>query len=98
MADLEQRVDKLEEKVAKLEISISASLGEIKSDLTEIKTFIENNNKSDDLKNELIRKDVAYNDTRIKKLEDIQAKVVWCIISSFIALVIEAVALYLRTK
>lgn len=98
MADLEQRVDKLEEKVSQLEITISKSLGEIKQDLTEIKAYMEKEDENSDLKNEVIKKDVANNDKRITKLEDNQSKVVWAFASAFIGLLIEAVALYLRTK
>ena len=98
MADLEQRVDKLEEKVSQLEVKIGNSLGEIKKDLTEIKAYMKKDDETSDLKNEVIKKDVEHNNERITKLENNQAKVVWAIVSAFLTLLIEAVALYLRTK
>lgn len=98
MADLEQRVDRLEEKVSKLELDIKASLGDIQTDLTEIKTYMKKDDENSDLKNKVIEKDVKHNEERITKLENNQSKVVWAIVSAFLTLLIEAVALYLRTK
>lgn len=98
MADLEQRVDRLEEKVSQLEIDINKSLSDIKSSLVEIKATLSDSKDSGDLKNEVIKKDIESNDKRITKLEDNQSKVVWAFASAFIGLLVEAVALYLRTK
>lgn len=98
MADIEQRVDKLEEKVARLELNINNSLGDIKTDLTEIKTYVQTNSSNNDLKNNLIEKDVVSNKERIKKLEDNQSKIAWAIIMSVIGLIGEAVLFYLKSK
>ena len=98
MADIEQRVDKLEEKVARLELNINKSLGDIKTDLTEIKTYVQTNSSNNDLKNNLIEKDVVSNKERIKKLEDNQSKIAWAIIMSVIGLISEAVLFYLKSK
>ena len=98
MADIEQRVDKLEEKVARLELNINNSLGDIKTDLTEIKTYVQTNSSNNDLKNNLIEKDVVSNKERIKKLEDNQSKIAWAIIMSVIGLISEAVLFYLKSK
>ena len=98
MADIEQRVDKLEEKVARLELNINNSLGDIKTDLTEIKTYVQTNSSNNDLKNNLIEKDVVSNEERIKKLEDNQSKIAWAIIMSVIGLIGEAVLFYLKSK
>lgn len=98
MADIEKRVDKLEEKVAQLELNINSSLGDIKTDLAEIKTYVQSNSNSNDLKNNLIEKDVVSNTERIKKLEDNQSKIAWAIIMSVIGLIGEAVLFYLKSK
>lgn len=98
MADIEQRVDKLEDKVARLELNINSSLGDIKTDLTEIKTYVQTNSNNNDLKNNLIEKDVVNNTERIKKLEDNQAKIVWTIILAVIGIIGETVLFYLKSK
>lgn len=96
MADLEERVYKLEEKVAKLELDINTSLGEIKTSLAEIKTYIKTDMEANDLKNNLISKDVVNNTTRITKLEENQNKIVWTIIVSVIGLIGEAVIFFMK--
>ena len=98
MADIAKRVDRLEEKVAQLELSINASLGDIKTDLTEIKSYVQNNSSNNDLKNNLIEKDVKNNAERIKKIEDNQSKIVWTVILAVIALVGEAVLFYIKSS
>lgn len=98
MADIEKRVDKLEEKVAQLELNINSSLGEIKNDLTEIKTYVQSNSNSNDLKNNLIEKDVINNTERLKKLEENQSKIVWAVIMSVLGVLGEAVLFYLKSK
>ena len=98
MADIEKRVDKLEEKVAQLELNINSSLGDIKTDLTEIKTYVQSNSNSNDLKNNLIEKDVINNTERLKKLEENQSKIVWAVIMSVLGILGEAVLFYLKSK
>lgn len=98
MADIEKRVDKLEEKVAQLELNINHSLGDIKTDLTEIKSYVQNNSSNNDLKNNLIEKDVKNNAERIKKIEDNQSKIVWSIIMSIIGLIGEAILFYIKSS
>ena len=101
MADIEEikkDVDRLKEKVADIELSITKSLGEIKSDLSEIKAFMKNNTQNDDLKNELIVKDVKSNTERISKLEGNQSKIVWAFVMAFLGLIGEAVIYYIQNK
>lgn len=98
MADLEGRVDKLEERVAKLEIDITKSLGEIKTDLNLIKGTLKGNSSEDDLKNELIKKDVKANGDRITKLENNQSKLAWTVILAVLAIIGEAVVYYIQNK
>ena len=98
MADLEGRVDKLEERVAKLEIDITKSLGEIKTDLNLIKGTLKGNSSEDDLKNELIKKDVKANGDRITKLENNQSKLVWTVILAVLAIIGEAAVYYIQNK
>ena len=96
MADLEDRVNKLEEKVRELEININKSLSDIKIALGEIKASLQGNSNTEDLKNNLIKKDVQNNTERISKLEGNQAKIVWTIILAVLGLIGEAVVYYLQ--
>ena len=96
MADIEQRVDKLEEKVAKLELNITTSLGKIETDLMEIKSYVKSSSKNDDLKNDLIIKDVKSNTERISKLEGIVSKICWTVALAIISLIGGAIVYYIK--
>lgn len=99
MVDIEEvkkDVDDLKEKYAKLELGITTSLGDIKSDLVEIKAFMQNNNKTNDLKNELIKQKVDKNTEDIKTVKDAQGKIIWTIILGVVALIGRAVIYYIQ--
>ena len=85
--DLETRVDKLEEKVQKLELNINNTLSEIKQDVVEIKGCVKNNSTDNDLKNQIIEKDVERNTGRIKKLEETQTKLLWLLVGELITII-----------
>lgn len=114
MADLEARVEALEKKIPKLEEKmnqiqneIHGSLADIKTDIVEIKQLMKDAQQIDELKNQLIdkeierksevfAKDVQSNTERIEKLESNQNKLVWTIILEVLGLVGAAVMAYLR--
>ena len=103
--ELEERVKDLEDKVKNLEININKSLSDIKISLAEISASIKSSSNSEDLKNELIEKDVKANndfihkvENRVKELEDSNKWLVRLILGSIIGLVLEAVAFYMKTK
>lgn len=98
MADLENRVDKLEEKVDKLEKDINKSLNDIKLSLTEISTTLRNNANNDDLKNELIAKDVQNNTNRIAVIESTIAKITWVLVMAVIGVAGEAIFYFIQNK
>lgn len=97
MADLEKRVDDLEKRMTNLENNINTSLFEIKTDVVEIKACIKGNTTSDDLKNQLIEKDVKKNTERLDKLESNHSKLIWTVIGEVVALIGAAVIAYLKT-
>lgn len=99
MVDIEEvkkDVDNLKEKVAKIELNITQSLGDIKADLTEIKTFMQNNTKTDELKNKMIEQKVDKNTEDIKEIKGNQGKIIWTVVLAIIALVGRAVIYYIQ--
>ena len=114
MADLETRVEALEKKIPKIEEKmnqiqneIHGSLADIKTDVVEIKQLMKDAQQIDELKNQLIdkeiekksevfAKDVQRNTARIEKLESNQNKLVWTIILEVLGLVGAAVMAYLK--
>lgn len=103
MADLEQRVDNLEKEVSNIKLELNTSLSNIQSDVSIIKEKIMGSNSSNDLKNELIGKDIELNaeridnnSKRIGKLEDNQSKVVWTIIGEIVAAIAGAIIYFIK--
>ena len=96
MADLESRVEKVEEKIRELELSINKSLSDIKVSLTEIKTSLQSNTSSEDLKNDMIKKDVENLEKRTKQLEDNQSKIIWTVVLGVLALVGRTVVYFIQ--
>jgi len=93
---IEERVDKLEKKFEELEKSLNDSLTSIKEDLVEIKSCVKNIDSIGDLKNESIKKDIKSNSIRIKKLEDIQSKLLWTVVLAVLGVVGEAVYYFIQ--
>lgn len=114
MADLETRVASIEEKLPRLENKINeiqneihGSLADIKTDVVEIKQLMKDTKQIDELRNQLIdkeiekksevfSKDVERNTARITKLENNQSKLVWTIIIEVIGVIGAAVIAYLK--
>lgn len=96
MANLEERVGKLEDKVRELEININNSLGEIKNSLIEIKSYVKNTDDTNDLKDNLIKKDIENNTIRIEKLENNQNKIIWTIVLGIIGVLGKAIYSFIQ--
>lgn len=87
MADLETRVEKLENEFVELKLHINSSLSDIHADVAEIKSLVKSNDDTGELKNEIIKKDVVSNTSRIKKLENNQAKLIWLLIGELAGII-----------
>lgn len=87
MADLETRVEKLENEFVELKLHINSSLSDIHTDVAEIKSLVKSNDNTGELKNEIIKKDVDSNTSRIKKLENNQSKLIWLLIGELAGIV-----------
>lgn len=96
--DLEERVSKLEEKFEKMEININEKLSKIQESIVGLETILKSSASDGDLKNKLIIKDVEKLEEKVKKQEESQTWVVRLLIGSIIAIVLEAVAFYIKTK
>lgn len=96
--DLEERVSKLEEKFEKMELNINEKLSKIQESIVGLETILKSSASDGDLKNKLIIKDVEKLEEKVKKQEESQTWVVRLLIGSIIAIVLEAVAFYIKTK
>lgn len=95
--DIEQKVNKLEKKQEELEIFVNKSISSIQVGIVEIKTILQERNEKENLKNNLLEKDIAAQEQRIKKLEDNQQWLWRTIGGSIIATVIGAIVFVIKT-
>lgn len=96
MADIEQRVDSLEKEFIQWKLDLNKFMGKIEKDLVEIKACVTNSSSTDDLKNDIIKKDVNSNTNRIMKLEEIVSKICWGIVFAVIGLAGGAIVYYIK--
>ena len=89
--DIEQKVNRLEKKQEELEMFVNKSISSIQVGIVEIKTILQERNEKENLKNNLLEKDIAAQEQRIKKLEDNQQWLWRTIAAGVITAVIGAV-------
>ena len=95
--DIEQKVNRLEKKQEELEMFVNKSISSIQIGIVEIKTIVQEKNEKENLKNNLLEKDIAAQEQRIKKLEDNQQWLWRTIAGSIIATVIGAIVFVIKT-
>ena len=95
--DIEQKVNRLEKKQEELEMFVNKSISSIQVGIVEIKTILQERNEKENLKNNLLEKDIAAQEQRIKKLEDNQQWLWRTIAGSIIATVIGAIVFVIKT-
>lgn len=97
MKDIEQRVTKLEEKQNELHLFVNKSIGSIQVGIAEIKTILQERLEKENLKNDLLAKDIQSQDARIKKLEDNQQWIWRTLAASVITIIVGAIVFVIKT-
>ena len=95
--EIEQKVNRLEKKQEELEMFVNKSISSIQVGIVEIKTILQERNEKENLKNNLLEKDIAAQEQRIKKLEDNQQWLWRTIGASIISIVIGAIVFVIKT-
>ena len=95
--EIEQKVNRLEKKQEELEMFVNKSISSIQIGIVEIKTILQEKNEKENLKNNLLEKDIAAQEQRIKKLEDNQQWLWRTIAASVITIVIGAIVFVVKT-
>ncbi len=95
--ELEQRVTKLEEKENELQLFVNKSIGSIQVGIAEIKTILQERLEKENLKNDLLAKDIAVHEARLKKLEDAQQWLWRTVGASIISIVIGAIVFVIQS-
>ncbi len=89
--EIEQKVNKLEERQEQLEAFVNKSISSIQVGIVEIKTILQERNEKENLKNNLLEKDIKAQEQRIKKLEDNQQWIWRTVGASIISVIVGAI-------
>lgn len=71
--DINERVDQLDNRMSKIEEKINTSIPEIQSGIREIKVLLQERPIQEQLKNDILEKDILTIENRVKKIEDNQS-------------------------
>lgn len=94
--DIEERVSKLEEKQSELQLFVNKSINTIQVGIAEIKVMLKERLEQDNLKNDLLAKDIKAQDERIKKIESNQQWLWRTVTGSIITLIIAAITFVIK--
>lgn len=72
LKDIEERVDKLEKNQIELKDFVNKSINDIQIGIAEIKVMLKERLEQENLRNNLLAKDIETHNNRISKLEDSQ--------------------------
>lgn len=94
--DIEQRVSKLEEKQNELQVFVNKSINNIQVGIAEIKVMLKERLEQDNLKNDLLAKDIKSHDDRIKKIEDNQQWLWRTVVGSIVTTITGAIVFVIK--
>ena len=97
VSDLEARVTKIENEQHELQQFVNKSISSIQVGIVEIKTILQERLEKENLKNDLLAKDIQSQENRIKKIEDNQTWLWRTVAGSIISLVIGAIVFVIKT-
>lgn len=90
--DINERVDQLDNRMSKIEEKINTSIPEIQSGIREIKILLQERPIQEQLKNDILGKDILSLESRVKKIEDNQSWLWKTVAGAIITVVVGAIA------
>lgn len=94
--DINERVDQLDNRMSKIEEKINTSIPEIQSGIREIKILLQERPIQEQLKNDILGKDILSLESRVKKIEDNQSWLWKTVAASVITVVIGAIVFVVK--
>lgn len=70
LQNLKDKLEKMQEAEKELELSVNQKISEIHLGITEIKIMLQERADKEDLKNEILAKDIKMHENRLKKIEE----------------------------
>lgn len=89
--DINERVDQLDNRMSKIEEKINTSIPEIQSGIREIKILLQERPIQEQLKNDILEKDILALENRVKKIEDNQSWLWKTVAGAIITVVVGAI-------
>jgi hypothetical protein len=89
--DINERVDQLDNRMSKIEEKINTSIPEIQSGIREIKVLLQERPIQEQLKNDILEKDILTLENRVKKIEDNQSWLWKTVAGAIITVVVGAI-------
>jgi hypothetical protein len=89
--DINERVDQLDNRMSKIEEKINTSIPEIQSGIREIKILLQERPIQEQLKNDILEKDILSLESRVKKIEDNQSWLWKTVVGAIITVVVGAI-------
>ncbi len=89
--DINERVDQLDNRMSKIEEKFNTSIPEIQSGIREIKVLLQERPIQEQLKNNILEKDILTLENRVKKIEDNQSWLWKTVAASVITVVVGAI-------
>lgn len=89
--DINERVDQLDNRMSKIEEKINTSIPEIQSGIREIKVLLQERPIQEQLKNNILEKDILTLENRVKKIEDNQSWLWKTVAGAIITIVVGAI-------
>lgn len=89
--DINERVDQLDNRMSKIEEKINTSIPEIQSGIREIKVLLQERPIQEQLKNNILEKDILALENRVKKIEDNQSWLWKTVAGAIITVVVGAI-------
>lgn len=89
--DINERVDQLDNRMSKIEEKINTSIPEIQSGIREIKVLLQERPIQEQLKNNILEKDILTLENRVKKIEDNQSWLWKTVAGAIITVVVGAI-------
>ena len=91
LQNLKETVEKVKDAERDLELSVNQKISEIQLGITEIKVMLQERVDKENLKNEILAKDIETHENRIKKIEENETWLWRTVVGAILTTVIAAI-------
>ena len=96
LQNLKETVEKVKDAEKDLELSVNQKISEIQLGITEIKVMLQERVDKENLKNEILAKDIETHESRIKKIEDNETWLWRTVVGTILTTVISAIIFVIK--